>query len=194
MRLWIITDTHLGHAKMPFFCGRPEGFEDRILSGIKESVRPGDVLAHMGDVCFGCDDYWNKALINAAGGCRKWLCLGNHDKKSAAWYMAHGWDFVAESFTIRTHGVRVMFSHIPQRDNGYGLNVHGHFHNNDHRKWEPEIVAVMNNKHFLVAMEHLLYRPILLDRIIKLHEGGAHGCGTGGNEEHGTGTTTTEKV
>jgi len=57
MRYWLITDTHFGHENIKKYCNRPDGFEDLILENLNptedEGVCPGDVLIHLGDVCFG---------------------------------------------------------------------------------------------------------------------------------------------
>jgi len=61
---------------------------------------------------------------------------------------------------------KILFSHKPQIDTGYDLNIHGHFHNSDHRRQEPELKAIANPKHHLIMMEHH-YEPQSLRSIVE---------------------------
>jgi len=74
---------------------------------------------------------------------------------------------VGDSFTLNKYGSTILFSHMPQVDTGYTWNVHGHFHNTDHRSHEPELVAIKNDRQILVAMEHLHYQPIELKTLLE---------------------------
>lgn len=163
MNYWIITDTHFGHVpQMCDYCGRPENYSELILKRLNV-INSNDILIHLGDICFGNDSHWHERLFSIS--CKRWLTLGNHDKKSYAWYLSNGWDFVSQSFTLRVYGKEILFSHVPRTDTGYDLNIHGHFHNNDHRKHEPELVAIKNDKQILLAMEFNNYQPYSLRKI-----------------------------
>jgi calcineurin-like phosphoesterase family protein len=83
------------------------------------------------------------------------------------WYLNRGWDFVADSFTVDIYGGEILFSHVPKRDTGYMLNIHGHFHNSDHRRHEPDLVAVKNERQILVAMEYNNYQPFSLRALVE---------------------------
>jgi calcineurin-like phosphoesterase family protein len=163
MNYWIIADSHFGHEKLKQF-GRPDYFEIMILNGLSK-IRPEDVLIHLGDICINKDVAWHLQLekIN----CRKWLVLGNHDKKSISWYLSHGWCWVGESFTFNMFGKKILFSHIPKIDIGYDLNIHGHFHNNSHRSNEPDILAIKNDRQILIAMEFNNFQPYNLKTLIE---------------------------
>jgi calcineurin-like phosphoesterase family protein len=103
--------------------------------------------------------------------CKKWLVRGNHDKKSLTWYTEHGWDMVCESFCLVAFGKKILFSHIPIKDDGwYDINIHGHFHDFSIEKvkeFEPEVFKIMSSKHHLISLEALHYEPIKLQRIIE---------------------------
>lgn len=178
MKIWLITDTHFGHDKMIPYCGRPEGFEEVILQNLSV-LNDHDVLVHLGDICIGKDAYWHEELMHRVNG-RKWLLRGNHDGKSDSWYLSHGWDFVGEQFLIERYGRKILFSHVPQKDTGYfDVNIHGHFHNSLHRLLEGKYVidgekernkedlAVLTEKHKLLAIEYTEYKPVLLDTFIQ---------------------------
>jgi calcineurin-like phosphoesterase family protein len=166
MTYWLITDTHFGHKKMIAFCGRPQGFEDKILSNLKQCLNPKDVLIHLGDVCIGNDAVWNDNIVNASLGATRILLKGNHDKKSNSWYLDHGWHFVAERIFDTYFGNKILLSHYPIEDIGYDINIHGHFHNSDHRRHEPELVAIKNSKQKLLAIEHTNLMPVKLENIL----------------------------
>ena len=164
MNYWITTDTHFGHSNLIQYSGRPENFEELIFERHAEVVKPDDVLIHLGDICIGNDAEWHKRFYFEVSGWKWWLVKGNHDKKSNTWYMNHGWDFVCETMSLNIYGFNVLFSHKPQKDTGYDINIHGHFHNSDHRRHEPDLVAVKNNKQILVVLEHH-YTPYKLRTI-----------------------------
>lgn len=161
MNYWIITDTHFGHNKMQEYCGRPEDFETTIIHNLMNTCRTGDVLIHLGDICIGQDSYWHNRLANIYA--RRWLIRGNHDKKSAGWYLSHGWDCVSDSLTLTVFGERILFSHRPAESGDYTLNIHGHMHNTGHH---PEMIPRITPKQRLIIMEHH-YAPISLRKIVE---------------------------
>lgn len=165
MRYWLTTDTHLGHSKMIEYCDRPENFSEVILRNLRQCVKHEDILIHLGDICIYNDVKWHLQLLTVPG--RHWLIRGNHDKKSNSWYLEHGWGMVCEQFQDRIFGKRITFSHKPVVWNGeYDINVHGHFHNVDHRRHEPELLAIKNGYQKLLALEYTNYMPITLEKFI----------------------------
>lgn len=167
MKVWLITDTHFGHDKMVDFCGRPVDFADRILSHLGSMVHEDDLLIHLGDVCIGDDMMWHDRLDDSIPNVPKILIRGNHDRKSDHWYMSHGWIYVSEIIGNHYFGKKVLLSHFPIHDIGYEINIHGHFHNSDHRRQEPELVAIKNEKQKLLAIENTDYKPVLLEKFMK---------------------------
>jgi len=165
MNIWIITDTHFGHEKIIDFCNRPKNFEKSILKNM-QCVRDNDVLIHLGDVAWKNEKYWNEIFLKTTKA-KKWLVLGNHDKKSITWYLERGWDFVGDTISLDIYGKKILFSHIPIIDIGYDINVHGHFHNISSHYHEIELIAIRNKKHYLVYIEHH-YRPVTLKSIINI--------------------------
>lgn len=167
MNYWLISDTHFGHDKMIDLCGRPKDFSEDLLASLHCDIGSSDILIHLGDVCIGKDQYWHDRLMKNCGAFRKWLVLGNHDSKSNSWYLTHGWDFVSYSVNLQLFGKSILFSHIPKEDNGYDLNIHGHFHNSEHHNQEPELIAIKNEKQILIAVENTKYRVVNLKTIIE---------------------------
>jgi len=165
MNYWVITDTHFNHTRMIELCGRPADFEDRILKSLGNCVQDDDVLIHLGDICWGDDEKWHGILNSTVRG-KKWLIRGNHDSKSSSWYLDHGWDFVGSLMAMEVFGHSIAFSHKPTKDIGYSINIHGHFHNTDHRNHEPELVAIKNEKQMLIALEWVDYQTQKLKTLI----------------------------
>lgn len=165
-KLWVITDTHFGDDWVVDMCGRPHNHMDRMLKGIRQQVQPQDVLIHLGDVCFGKDAHYHESLRNANPG-RQWLLRGNHDRKTTSWYLNAGWSMVCEEFTLEAFNKRIVFSHAPVKDTGFDLNIHGHFHNTDHRRFDPGYNSILCEKHFLLSMEEGNLRPHTLESLIK---------------------------
>lgn len=164
MNFWLTTDTHFGHIKLVEQNLRPVGFEDKIFKGLINALHEEDVFIHFGDISFDNDAGWHEKIKELPG--KKWLIKGNHDKRSSSWYLSRGWDFVGYSITINHFGYKILMSHIPQPDTGYDINIHGHFHNTDHRKHEPEIAAILTSKHYLLALEYNNYLPWNLSSVV----------------------------
>lgn len=139
--------------------GRPIGFENLIKKAFAV-LKEGDVLIHLGDICFGNGAKWHEEMIKPLP-CKKILIKGNHDNKSYNWYMEHGWDFVCENFVGKYFGKVVLFSHEPQTwDGKFEINLHGHLHNCEHRK----AAKLTFNK--LISLENDGYRLQSLKKII----------------------------
>ena len=162
MSFYIITDTHFGHYKLTEYNARPQQFTEKILNNLSTfKFSSSDVLIHLGDFCIGNDEMWTNAFMTIVP-CKKWLILGNHDRKSISWYLSHGWDFVGESFEMKYGGFNILFSHVPRRNSDYpsiDFNIHGHLHNNVHRAEEESFIHPDFN--VLLAIENTNYNPIV---------------------------------
>ncbi|MCP3683904.1 MAG: hypothetical protein GY861_14570 [bacterium] len=162
MNYWIMTDFHLGHTeKMIKWCGRPKDYEIKIFDGLR-MISDGDVFIFLGDYCIGNDGYWHESHIMKFD-FKKILVLGNHDKKSYSWYYRYGWDLVCETFSMNIFGKKILFSHKPQIDSGYDLNIHGHIHDATKLRYEADVEEVKNDKQILIKPEQ--YNPISLRKI-----------------------------
>jgi calcineurin-like phosphoesterase family protein len=167
MKVFAISDTHLNHDKLIQY-GRPEDFEDRILQNLRKAK--GDILIHCGDFCIGDDDAMMKLFMAATAGFKKRILVrGNHDKKSDAWYMERGFDFVCSAFTNTYFGKNLVFTHAPIdpkliRDSAF--NIHGHMHGNTHRL-EGDIARYYDpSYHIDLAPEIRNYGPVNIETLI----------------------------
>jgi calcineurin-like phosphoesterase family protein len=161
MKIFITTDTHFNHELLIKY-GRPNDFEIKIKRNLKKIVKQEDLLIHLGDVCIG-NDKENNNWFKKELGCKTYLVRGNHDRKSINWYLNNGWDVVADRIDIEMFGKKMCFTHIPVAWDGYfDINYHGHFHDTDHRRIEPEFNNFLCGYNKLVALEFSNYMPILL--------------------------------
>ena len=167
-RFWLTTDTHFGHAKMCHLGEepRPIDYEKRLIDQYINNLEKDDILIHLGDFAFNNHEDWARHFFNSVP-CKVWLAKGNHDKRSDFWYLDHGFSAVARTFVIKRFGYTIAFSHKPLEDTGYfDVNIHGHFHNNDHRFCEPYLLERLTPKHILLAVEWVDYKPVTLEWIL----------------------------
>jgi calcineurin-like phosphoesterase family protein len=167
----VTSDNHYFHEKLWTDYGRPKGFEDLIWKNLLDTLRLGDLIINLGDFALGgsakvqeAHDRFVKPLNDL--GYKQWLLLGNHDHKPMSYYLDNGWDFVAKSFTAKFYGLNIRFSHKAGEHN-VDLNIHGHWHDDDHRRTEPDqLPFVGSQRHRLVAMEFTGYRPVILEHFV----------------------------
>ena len=166
MKIYIIADTHFNHQELIRKNYRPANFEKLLFNNLK-AISENSILIHLGDICLGKDQEAHNKYIKPLK-CRKWLVRGNHDHKSNNWYLNNGWDFVCKSFVDRYFGKKILFSHKPKiLHNNIDLNIHGHFHNSDHRWQEPELASRITLKHKLFSAEVSKYKYLSLQSFVE---------------------------
>lgn len=157
---WLITDTHWNHRAMVQLCGRPEDFGEIILKNLRHNLAEQDLLIHLGDVIF-YDYPALKGMLDSVPG-QKILLMGNHDRKTASWFMRNGFVFATEMIVMGD----VLFSHKPVETlpTGVRLNVHGHWHNTGHHEpppwWGPDT-------HRVLSIENTRYMPVKMNEFVK---------------------------
>ncbi|MEA2511628.1 MAG: hypothetical protein QOJ59_1115 [Thermomicrobiales bacterium] len=164
MRIYVIVDTHFGHANMIKYHNRPQQFDRILIERWNASVGKGDLVFHLGDVALGRDVDLPRLLKKLNG--RKVLCLGNHDRQRPEWYMEQGFAFACTYYIYQG----VCFSHRPitPLPPGCMLNVHGHFHNDNHRDHEyadDDYYHRHRDRYRLVQIEDTL-APVALDEFL----------------------------
>ena len=161
---WIISDTHFNHIKLDEWGERSGDWQTTIWMGL-DCIPKGDILIHLGDIAIGNDQEVHK-LISALQ-CKKILIRGNHDKKSANWYLNNGWDFVCDGLDLLFQGYYLFLSHRPiPTFSHYNYNIHGHTHGNLHRS-EEYVSYYDKNYHKDISPELVGYIPLRLDTFIK---------------------------
>jgi calcineurin-like phosphoesterase family protein len=158
---WLITDMHLYHDAMwKEFKTRPPDFTDQIIKNLRRMLTPQDTLYDLGDsILYKYTEL--KGILDSISG-RKVLVMGNHDRKTHNWYMRHGYSFAGNMIVLDD----VLLSHRPVRNfpDGVRLNVHGHWHDDEHRVkpewWSP-------TTHRVLAIENTNYCPVKLTEFVK---------------------------
>ncbi len=138
---------------------RPPDYGERILKNCRHLVTPQDLFIHLGDVIF--YQYPKLKEMLDSFPCRKILTMGNHDRQTKRWFQRNGFDIAVDAFVLD----HVIFSHKPLHvlPSGVTINVHGHFHNTDHRSKEPQYNGWYDPTiHRLLAVEYTDYKPVEL--------------------------------
>ena len=161
---YIITDLHFSHTAMQKYCNRPPDFDQKIINQWQATVSSQDIVFVLGDVTWGSQGQLQQIMNGLPG--TKILIRGNHDRnKSNNWFIKSGFSAVLEKAQVSG----VILSHFPalmtqeEIDRGI-INIHGHFHNNDPKKWEEKLKKKITSSHFLMILENVEYRPIDLQK------------------------------
>ena len=132
--IFIISDTHFGHAGMLNFLNydgtrmRPfssvEEMDELMIENWNKLVKPMDKVYHLGDVFYksGNSDEIAKRLNG-----EKVLVRGNHDRREARWYLKYFKD-VRATFHIDGNYLLGHFPIHPDSKGRFVRMLHGHVH------------------------------------------------------------------
>jgi len=139
MNIFVITDTHFYHENIKKYEGRPENFNELLITAWNKIVKWDDIVIHLGDIIFGLNKHEKLLPLMQSLNGKKILTIGNHDYKTWDFYLQNGFDFACDYFVYRN----VAFSHAPitplppqsqtNHSTPVDFNVHGHFHRGRHR-------------------------------------------------------------
>ena len=136
MRVFVTSDTHFFHRNILQYCERPfetvEAMNAEMILRWNDTVKPGDICIHMGDVSFGTVEQTNEVLYALQG--KKYLVQGNHDRH-AKWsrkdrYLMHQhFEQVDDYRRFKWNNKKYVLCHFPfaSWERGY-INLHGHTH------------------------------------------------------------------
>lgn len=178
MKIYLISDTHFNHAKISTYCDRPKDFTEIIIKRWQETVKPEDLVIHLGDVLIGRAGAAKEILGQLPG--RKVLVQGNHDRHHGlSWWMEHGFEFATQG--LKFHNCWLTHQPSTSLADGTELNIHGHLHNvwhgfgewsEAHKARDASILAkvpTMGLKHpwqRLFAVEYTDYRPVEFEKFV----------------------------
>jgi len=177
---FVTSDTHFGHARIIELANRPfrdaSEMDEELVRRWNDTVDPGDVVLHLGDVALG--PIATSLQITERLNGRRLLIPGNHDRVSPATqtrngvlrftpiYETAGWELLPEIVHGTRHGRALIASHYPyvgdsrstERHrphrpvdaNGTSL-IHGHTH--DHERGP-------GGNQFHVGVDAHAYAPI----------------------------------
>lgn len=154
MTVFVISDTHFGHANIIKYANRPfdsvEEMNEAMVENWNSVVKQGDKVYHLGDVTMNSKSLDILSRLNG----RKVLIKGNHDTQKLKFYTPHFYDIRGshelDNF-ILTH-IPVALEQSARYPQG---NIHGHLHEKN-----------MDNKWYInVSVEQINYTPIAFDDI-----------------------------
>lgn len=132
------SDTHFGHANVIRYSNRPfkdvQDMNEGMIKLWNETVKPDDVVWHLGDVGFMLDEPLRIILRRLNG--HKNLILGNHDKKiqkRARDFIGPGlFETIQQYKEIRLDSTKIVLCHYAFRvwncSHHGSINLHGHSH------------------------------------------------------------------
>lgn len=188
--LWVISDTHFGHANFLNFTDANgnrirkfdsvEDMDEYMVTRWNETVRPNDKVYHLGDVFFGSPHRADKILARLHG--RKRLLVGNHDDLDRTIARQNiGLDGKPTGDHTKVNVLRehfekislwrpfgkegIIFSHIPLRKDqmthdSKGFVLNVHGHIHDSVIAEPE--------YYNVSVEQIDYTPVHFDALVAI--------------------------
>ena len=160
MTIWLISDTHFGHARMLTFVGldgqrvRPywdeaDVMDEDMVERWNAVVKPQDHVYHLGDVTMHKPKL---SIVKRLNG-HKRLILGNHDGFDIKAYQQAGFQKIFGSRKLDN----LLLTHIPVHPTSIphwaAGNVHGHIHERD--AYGPQYLNV--------SVERINYTPITLE-------------------------------
>ena len=155
--IFVISDTHFGHANIIRYCNRPfasvEEMDEAIIQRWNKTVRPQDTIYHLGDVAMS-QQALNRVMPRLHG--HKRLILGNHDDCAPIASYARYFQKILAWRLLKPF----ILTHVPIDRGSFGkaeFNVHGHVHNN------PGPAGPYIN----VSCEVVNYTPVRLDQLLQ---------------------------
>lgn len=167
--IWLTTDWHFGHKNIIKYESRPLNYQDQILNNLREKVSPDDIVINFGDVIFKQHSTITEMMNSLPG--KYILVLGNHDRNKPQWYKNHGFYWVGKYYEYKN----ILFSHRPvdlSKWPNLKYNIHGHFHrkNRTDISRTKEFYPFYTKYHYLLSIEEMNYKPILLEDFMKLNQ------------------------
>jgi len=162
--IWIVSDTHFGHANILKFKDdhnnlfRGNRFssvgdmDEHMVERWNSVVKDGDKIYHLGDVFFGL----GHTVLNRLRG-QKRLILGNHDNGKDPHIQKYFnkimmWRMFPE--------FNVVLTHVPIHDSGLEYKVKWNVHGHIHQQVLPDL------RYFNASVEQIDYTPINMEDVV----------------------------
>lgn len=162
--IWIISDTHFGHANIIKYCDRPfesvQHMDETMIENWNRVVKPHDKVYHLGDVFMKVDG----SILERLNG-KKRLIVGNHDDIKNP-ILFNNFEKIMLWKDFKEHGV--LLSHVPVHHESIirdRINVHGHIHQRQVLLSEGGI----DRRYRCVCVEHINYTPIHIEELRKVN-------------------------
>ena len=156
--IWLISDTHFGHANIIRHCNRPfesvEEMNEVMIARWNAVVRPQDHIYHLGDVAG--PHVYDQIMPRLAG--HKRLILGNHDDTIPMQKLMRHFDKILAWRLFKP----LLLTHVPIHVGSFGkadVNVHGHIHE------KPSPAPQDDKRWFNACVEWQDYTPVHLETV-----------------------------
>lgn len=165
-RTFFISDSHFGHANIIKFVKRPfkdvTVMDEFMVNMWNETVRPNDLIWHLGDFTFRKPDIYIPKLNGRIN-----LILGNHDTFAKRHYIL--FNYVCSYRRVKISGADLILFHYPILS--WDKRIHGsyHFHGHTHSsRILSADTACLNqfNRRYNICVEALNYKPKTFEEII----------------------------
>lgn len=129
--IYFTSDLHLFHKKIKEFCPDRPGIDvddmnEHIIRRWNMIVGVDDDAYILGDFSFGKSEETKRMVKRLSG--RKHLVMGNHDRRSAQWYLDAGFTSVSTHHVdIKMHGINFRLCHYPFKLSLLGRLFYGIF-------------------------------------------------------------------
>ena len=166
MNIYLISDTHFGHANIIKYCNRPfkdvSEMNEVIFRNWNSVVSDDDIVYYLGDVGF--FNYDKEGISNLIIGLKgkKYLIKGNHDRQSNSFYRDLGFEDVFSGrinlnrYCVLSHYPLNYFSLI--NSDTRKLYIHGHIHDSHELNYTR-----YGLQHINVSVEATKYSPVLFN-------------------------------
>lgn len=169
---YVLSDTHWFHKNIIKYCNRDTNHDSIMVERWNKVVGPDDVVLHLGDLVFtpksGLQDQFLYQIAPALNG-RKYLILGNHDKKSWTKLYGEAGFEVIKPFNIKYREYEVSFDHYPAktaiRVGDRHIRVHGHIHNSGYN-WSGNRKEMKRYGNINVSVEVIDYTPQPIEHLL----------------------------
>jgi calcineurin-like phosphoesterase family protein len=159
---FLIADLHFWHLRVLDYSNEHDLFSsieqrnETLISNWNKTVKKSDTVYFLGDFAF-CSREKMTELYNRLNG-YKIIIMGNHDHSysffKGLFDEASRYPIIIEDFYILSHEPVYINDQMPY------FNIFGHVHNSPQFK-------DFSNKHFIVSVERIGYKPISLNEIKK---------------------------
>lgn len=163
MTTYFTADTHIGHANILQYCNRPfktvEEMDEIIVENTVNTLKPGDLLFHLGDLTFKPIHAHTYLQLLSQLGVRLIYIRGNHDKNIVKVIKRAGIE-VHELYSTKFDGQTIVMCHYAMRvwekSHWGSWQLYGHSHGTLPPEGKQYDVGVDNNNFELVPLEKII--------------------------------------
>ena len=175
--LYFTADTHFYHANIINICKRPfadvEQMNVALIQNWNSCVNYDDEIYILGDFMFKDGIKANNLLQRLNG--KKYLIKGNHDRFiEEETFIKSNFEWIKDYYVLNYQRTKIVLFHYPIVEwDGYfkdTIHLHGHVHNCMRSADQQKRVSVLGKKAVNVGVDVNNFKPISIEKIIKMTE------------------------